>query len=305
MQQYLEAFRLPNEAAETEFILDHPMNRATCYSDNIYPFRIFPGKRLEQLSFAPVTVFCGGNGSGKSTLLNLIACKLELSRAAPFNHTPFFDEYLKLCRADLTFGRGAPPDSRIITSDDVFDYLLDLRCLNNGVDARREELFAAYEAARSTPFQMRSLEDYEELKLHNEAKSRRTTRSSFTRRRLPANLWGQSNGESAFAYFTEQIREGALYLLDEPENSLSAELQLQLVRFLEDSVRFWRCQFVLSTHSPFLLSIRDARIYDLDSIPVTVRPWTELKNVRIYHDFFERHRSDFPLEEKTLEGPAS
>lgn len=291
MQQYLERFRLPGEAAETDFILDHPMTQMTCYSNNIYPFRLFPGKRLERLSFAPVTIFYGGNGSGKSTLLNLIACKLELERAAPFNHTPFFDEYLKLCDAELTFGRGVPKGSRIITSDDVFDYLLDLRLLNEGVDARREQLFSEYEEARGTPFHMRTLGDYEELKRRNEAK--RSTRSAFARRRLPENVWGKSNGESAYAYFTEQIRENALYLLDEPENSLSAELQLELVRFLEDSARFWHCQFVFSTHSPFLLSVRDARIYDLDAVPVAVRPWTELKNVRVYRDFFERHREEF------------
>lgn len=291
MQQYLERFRLPDEATETEFILEHPMTQMTCYSNNIYPFRIFPGKRLDQLTFAPVTVLYGGNGSGKSTLLNLIACKLEVGRAAPFNHTPFFDEYLKFCHAELTFGNGVPKDSRIITSDDVFDYLLDLRLLNQGVDARREQLFAEYEEARGTPFRLQSLEDYEELKRRNEAK--RGTRSSYARQRLPRNVWGKSNGESAYAYFTEQIRENALYLLDEPENSLSAELQLELVRFLEDSVRFYRCQFIFSTHSPFLLSVRDARIYDLDANPVVIRPWTELKNVRLYRDFFERHREEF------------
>ena len=35
-----------------------------------------------------------------------------------------------------------------------------------------------------------------------------------------------SNGESAIKYFTEKIGEGGLYLLDEPENSLSPEKQL-------------------------------------------------------------------------------
>jgi predicted ATPase len=52
-------------------------------------------------------------------------------------------------------------------------------------------------------------------------------------------------------------------------------------------------QFVIATHSPFLLSMRGAKIYDLDEEIVDVKPWTELKNVRMYFDFFEEHRSEF------------
>ncbi len=84
-----------------------------------------------------------------------------------------------------------------------------------------------------------------------------------------------------------------LYLLDEPENSLSAKLQNELRQFIEDSARFYRCQFVISTHSPFLLSMKGARIYDLDSRPVAVRKWTELEAVRIYREFFKAHEREF------------
>ncbi len=48
---------------------------------------------------------------------------------------------------------------------------------------------------------------------------------------LPANVRTRSNGESALAVFSERIRENALYLLDEPENSLSPARQLELARF--------------------------------------------------------------------------
>ena len=91
-----------------------------------------------------------------------------------------------------------------------------------------------------------------------------------------------SNGENAFAYFVDKIKENALYLLDEPENSLSAARQLELVKFLEDSARFFGCQFILSTHSPFLLAMKNAKIYDLDENPVDVKPWTELGNCLLY-----------------------
>lgn len=59
--------------------------------------------------------------------------------------------------------------------------------------------------------------------------------------------------------------------LDEPENSLSAVNQIKLKEFIEESVRFFNCQFIISTHSPFLLSMQDARVYDLDIVPSRVR----------------------------------
>ena len=84
-----------------------------------------------------------------------------------------------------------------------------------------------------------------------------------------------------------------MYLIDEPENSLSAAYQRELAGFLADSARFFGCQLVIATHSPFLLSIPGAMVYDLDSRPVQVRPWTELENVRVYFDFFRQHNDAF------------
>lgn len=295
---YLESFRLPSEGDEVDYILDKKNRKLemTCYSvNNIYPFKIFPEKGLRRLDFAPITLLYGGNGSGKSTVLNLIAQKLNLERTSPYNRTPFFEDYLGFCRATTARDQKPPRGSCIITSDDVFDFMLNLRALNEGVDHNRNELFDEWQRLRNTgggnKFQMRSLEDLDELNRNLDAWKH--TRSDFTARRLPSNIREQSNGESAYGYFAEKIRDGALYLLDEPENSLSAQRQAELADFLTDSARFYGCQFVISTHSPFLLSIRGARIYDLDSRPVCIRPWTELPNVRLYFDFFRAHRDEF------------
>ena len=180
---------------------------------------------------------------------------------------------------------------RIITSDDVFDYILNLRNLNEGIDNKRENLFGDYLDAKYSGFKMKSLEDYEELKKVNSARSK--TMSKFIRKNLMSNVRLYSNGESAYRYFIEKITENGLYILDEPENSLSPKRQIELMSFIEDSARFFGCQFIISTHSPFLLAIKGAKIYDLDESPVSVRPWTSLENVRTYYDFFKSHDSEF------------
>ena len=294
--QYLDAFKLASADEEDSYVLSFPAKlEMSCYSGQVYPFKVFPQKGFEKINFAPITIFYGGNGSGKSTLLNIIAEKTDVLRTSPFNNTPYFEDYLELCKAEYTFEDELPRESRIITSDDVFDFMLNLRALNEGVDHNRNELFDEWQRLRNTgggnKFQMRSLEDLDELNRNLDAWKH--TRSDFTARRLPSNIREQSNGESAYGYFAEKIRDGALYLLDEPENSLSAQRQAELADFLTDSARFYGCQFVISTHSPFLLSIRGARIYDLDSRPVCIRPWTELPNVRLYFDFFRAHRDEF------------
>lgn len=284
---YLTQFTFPTGEQEFDFFLGQ---KRTCY-DSFYPFQILSRRKLRMLDFEPVTILYGGNGSGKTTALNVIGEALGLKRDTLYNRSNFFEEYIKRCSFET--GEPVPEGSRIITSDDVFDFMLNLRSLNQGIDNRRESVFQEYLENKYNSFQMRSLADYEKLKKVVQARSK--TQSRYVRANLMDNVREHSNGESAFLYFTEKIQENGLYLLDEPENSLSPERQQELLRFLEDSARFFGCQFIIATHSPFLLSMRGARIYDLDEDPVDVKRWTRLGNVRAYFDFFKKYEGEFEL----------
>ena len=281
---YLRNFSFPSEDREYNFILDE---KRTCF-DTFYPFKILNKNDFTEIDFDPVTILYGGNGSGKSTALNVIAEKIGASRDTIFNKSNFFKDYVDMCDMDEV---KVAEIKRIITSDDVFDYILNLRNLNEGIDNKRENLFGDYLDAKYSGFKMKSLEDYEELKKANSARA--STMSKFIRKNLMSNVRLYSNGESAYRYFIEKITENGLYILDEPENSLSPKRQIELMSFIEDSARFFGCQFIISTHSPFLLAIKGAKIYDLDESPVSVRPWTSLENVRTYYEFFKHHDSEF------------
>lgn len=281
---YLNSFSFPSDGREFDFLIGI---QRKCY-DTFYPFKILSSRGLSQLDFEPITILYGGNGSGKSTALNVIAEKLGLSRESVYNRSNFFEDYLRFCDKE---SREIPEESCIITSDDVFDYMLNIRTLNNGIDTKREELFEEYLEAKHARHQFKSLDDYDRIKKVNQAKSK--TSSMFARLNVMDNVIEKSNGESGYMYFTQKVKEDSLYLLDEPENSLSPERQIELVKFIEESVRFFGCQFVISTHSPFLLAMNGAKIYDLDEYPVRVKKWTELKNVKMYRDFFRQHEDDF------------
>lgn len=282
---YLDSITFPETDQEFNFFL---RQKRTCY-DSFYPFQILSRHQLRRLDFEPVTILYGGNGCGKTTALNVIAEKLKLKRDSVFNKSNFLPDYLKLCQIELA--EEIPDNSRIITSDDVFDYMLNIRNLNEGLDRKRDELFEEWVEHKYASFRMNSLEDYEELRKVVEA--RRKTQSRYVRNEMMNNVREYSNGESAFQYFAEKIGENGLFLLDEPENSLSPMRQQELVKFIQDSARYFGCQFVISTHSPFLLALSGAKIYDMDENPVDVKRWTELKSVRVYYDFFAKHAGEF------------
>ncbi|MCI8339608.1 MAG: AAA family ATPase [Lachnospiraceae bacterium] len=285
---YLSQFIYPSAEREEQFL--HGI-RETCYT-SVYPFQILSEHGVRVLNFdEDIVVLYGGNGSGKTTALNVIAEAMHLKRDALYNKSSFFEDYVGMC--DQVLMRELPSHSRIITSDDVFDFMLNIRGINAGIDARRDDLFQEYYQNKESGFQLRSIEDYEQLREVNAA--RRLTKSKYVKGRLNANVREHSNGETAFLYFTENIRENGLYLLDEPENSLSPQRQMELAEHIARYARFFGCQFVIATHSPFLLAMKNAKIYNLDEEKMRVSKWTELGNVRAYYEFFRAHEGEFTI----------
>ncbi|MDU2290308.1 MAG: AAA family ATPase [Clostridium celatum] len=282
---YLDSFKFVNENREYDFILDE---KRTCY-DSFYPFKILSKNQFERVDFDRITILYGGNDSGKSTALNIIAEKIKVHRDSIYNKSNFYSRYVDMCEVNIE--NDIPEKSRIITSDDVFDYMLNIRNINEGIDNKREKLFEEYLDNKYNRFQMQSIDDYDKLRKVNESRSK--TQSKYVRHNLMDNVREYSNGENAFRYFISKIEESGLYILDEPENSLSPKRQIELVKFIEEHARYLGCQFIIATHSPFILSLKGAKIYDLDENPVDIKRWTDLDNVRQYYNFFKNHENEF------------
>ena len=289
---YIKSLRLPSELREIKFIEDL---KQTFYH-TVYPFKIFPEKRLDRVAFDGITLLYGGNGSGKSTLLNVLARKMQATRYADFNDSPFFDTFVDMCTLEY---EKIPKRSFVLTSDDVFDYTLNARSVNEDLADRRNALLREYIAVHhgnlSSPetARLHGLDDSERRKEIREILSPKHTQSAFIRKRVERSIDLHSNGETAMQYFVERIDEDAVYFLDEPENSLSIKLQIELAEYIEATARATRSQFIIATHSPIFLSMKNSLIYDLDAFPASTASWTELPNVRRYFDFFMEHRDEF------------
>lgn len=293
MKTYLTSFSFPGKCGEKNAI---DLGGRNCY-DNFYPFFTLP-EELRNIEFSPITILYGGNGSGKSTILNVIAEALNIRRTVKFNKTHFFGQYVNACTAHIS----EEPDAlKIITSDDVFKRLFHTRQKSDETEDRREELLDVYTVYGKGEGRIRDivgngswLENYDKLKDVMNARKNGMTGSGLVRHYNIKSIIGKSNGEEALEFFMSEVRDPGIYLLDEPENSLSAIFQRQLSEFLFESARFYDAQLVIATHSPFMLSIPGAKIYNLDSSPVNVtNDWTSLSNMREYYELFKAYSDDF------------
>ena len=141
MSRYLSTYSIPGrrECVENNPFTDYRYNLNIWGSNEIYPFMLF--EEAKTFEFEALTIFYGNNGSGKSTLLNLIAASLQLPRHSEINTSPYFDLFRgKLCQVGVSsdfddIGRQAD----IITSDDVFKHVLQLRGINKEISKERDE----------------------------------------------------------------------------------------------------------------------------------------------------------------------
>ncbi len=246
---------------------------------------------------------CGSNGSGKSTLLNIIGEKLKMKRNTPYNKTDFFDPYLSECRSyfrseDPVKLRKLMNVSRFISSDDVFNHIIEVRERNANLSFKRDVVSRNIADIKNQGWKNGprgfNAEDPESVESFLDYCNKlKGSSDKYIRTNVGVDERTFSNGENGFKYFTDAIQPGGMYLLDEPENSLSADVQLELVQFIMGMSRFYDCQFIISTHSPFILSLPFAKIYNMDEEPVSTCRWTELPNVKVYYEFFRDHQDEF------------
>ena len=165
-------------------------------------------KNIKNIKFGSITLFCGSNGCGKSTLLNLISSKLNSVKKTNYDKGTLFKNYMDVMRYEMN---KVPEEIVTITSDDIFDYLLDLRSINSHVNRRKDEL-ARYYLDNKYNSKDISIFDYDEIRKNYETKT--ATMSKFIRGNLMNNtISSQSNGAPYFPSNLNEIKENGIYIL--------------------------------------------------------------------------------------------
>lgn len=261
-------------------------------SSNIYPYNTFKNKEHDIFIFDNITVLYGNNGSGKSTILNIIAHKLNLKgkeRNSPdiIGTSNYFEEFIQDCRYELgedEYNRKIkviPEKSRYIKSEEI---LYEIRKIQQ--DSILEEGYVSNLVRNGI-----SAKDAKD-DLNSEHAQVQIERFKFAQEKY-------SNGETTLQILYDNIEPDCLYLLDEPEVSLSPQNQVELAKRINEIARYLGVQFIISTHSPFMLAILNAKIYNIDTKYYTVQKWSELENIKFFYNFFNEHKKEF---EKNYKG---
>lgn len=254
-------------------------------NNNIYPYNVIENKEPDIFIFDNITVLYGNNGSGKSTLLNIIAHKLNLKgkeRNSPeiIGTVPYFERYVEDCKYELGENEngikimGVPKNSRYIKSEEI---LYEIR--------KVQQAAVLQESIESNLARERGVKETKEF-LQTKEGGEQFARFEFSQDKY-------SNGETTMQILEDNIEPDTLYLLDEPEVSLSPQNQVKLAEKINEMSRFLGVQFIISTHSPFMLGILNAKIYNLDTKDYKIQKWYELENVIYFYDFFQNRKNEF------------
>lgn len=112
------------------------------------------------------------------------------------------------------------------------------------------------------------------------------------------DLHSRSHGESFMDIFQRRFggSKNCLFILDEIESALSPQRQLEFLALMHAHVERGS-SFLVSTHSPILMSYPRARLYWLDGDGIAERDWRETDHAVILQGFLKRpeemHRTLF------------
>lgn len=97
-------------------------------------------------------------------------------------------------------------------------------------------------------------------------------------------LHEQSHGESFLALAANRFGPDSLYLLDEPEAALSVTSALAFLAIVARSADAGS-QFIIATHSPILLALPGARIYELSDSGAHETTWDQCDPTSLTRSF--------------------
>lgn len=206
-------------------------------------------KTLGKLALSgSVTIFVGENGTGKSTLLEAVAVALGFN---PEGGTRNFNFETRATHSDL------------------YKYL---RVARSGYP--KDGFFLRAESFYNVATNIDQMD--EEPGLGN------SVIASYG----GVSLHRQSHGESFLALVQNRFGGNGLYILDEPEAALSPSRQMTLMAEMNALVKR-DSQFIVSTHSPILLTFPGAQVFELTETAIRTVPYAETEHFKLTKYFLD------------------
>ncbi len=237
-----------------------------------FPFNIPAVKFARDISLeSGISIFVGDNGSGKSTLLESIAlhCNLPLIGGGIQGHHSFEAARLLKPYLELNWKREVKTGF-FFRAEDFSDFINSIEKAKQKIQGDMQELKGVVDDRIIN--QMSETANYT---LHN------------IRKNYGDDMQAYSHGEAYLKIIQTRIGAKGIYLLDEPEAALSPLKQLSLMAFILDVLKEGQSQFILATHSPVLMGLPGAVLYEITDEGVNQVDYKETEHYRITKTFLD------------------
>lgn len=234
-----------------------------------FPFSLPAFQEFHGLGFeSPITVFVGENGSGKSTLLKALAIKLNLPAIGSsdlesddtLNEIKDFGESIKTSRTNKAY-RGF-----FFRAEDYFGFVKRLKNLDRELKGDIVD-FEKRLSGTGLKLAVGAVHGQKEALL-----------------RRYGDLTQVSHGEGFLKVLQGRLQPEGIYLIDEPEAALSPQRQLALFSLIKNLAENNNCQFIIATHSPILMTLPNATIFQFSETIQKVR-FDETEHFTIMKNF--------------------
>jgi predicted ATPase len=237
-----------------------------------FPFNIPAVRFARQIALdKKVTIFVGDNGSGKSTLLESIAYSLKvpligghIGSNASFEAAGLLQPYL-----DIRWRRQ--------TSKGFFFRAEDFSDFVNSVERQRAKI----------RLQISELEGEVDESIIQKMTESMNYALHATRKNYGEDMQAFSHGEAFLTILQTRIGDKGVFLLDEPEAALSPLKQLSLIAFILEILKKGNVQFLIATHSPILMGIPGAKLYEIREDGMPEVGYKETDHYRITKTFLD------------------
>lgn len=235
-----------------------------------FPFDVPAVKFAKNIDVSnPITFFIGENGSGKSTLLETLACRLHLPHMDGYGYDkkcfdsaktilPFLELEWEIERSTGFFFR----------AEDFGDFLNSVHRSDATIHQQLSDL------EHDIPeYILQQMKDSANQQLHRVRKNFGQELNSF------------SHGEAYLHIINRMVNQRGIYLLDEPEASLSPIKQLAFLHFLQKHLQNFNSQFIIATHSPILMAYPNATIYEITDNKMQKTPLEQTDHYSVTKSF--------------------
>lgn len=239
---------------------------------NPFPFSVPAVRFAKQIALDKrVTIFVGDNGSGKSSLLESLGLYLNLPLIGGFiGGSSGFDAARALKQYLEIEWNWQTQKGFFFRAEDFSDFI-------NAIEKNKHSNEEVLRDLRGNvdDYTIGQMEEGMNYALKN------------TRDTYGSEMQAFSHGEAYLKILETRIEDKGIYLLDEPEAALSPLKQLSLIALILDTIKNDKTQFIIATHSPILMGIPDAMLYEIREDEMVQVSFEETEHYRITKRFLD------------------